>query len=84
MSTPLVVTNIVLVAGAALLAIASLIKLKHFYFGGKSEYFTQIFYSGVALVTLAVIALLIAYSQFDVPTEQLIMGREELRQTLNI
>lgn len=84
MSTPLVVANIVLAAGLVLLAIASSVKIKHFYYGGKSEYFQQLFYSGVALTTLAVISLLLAFTQYQVPLDELIMNIEELRQTLGI
>ena len=84
MSTALIVSNIVLAAGVVLLAIASLVKIKHFYYGGKSEYLKQFAYSGVALVTLAAIALLIAYSQYQVAAENLLLEIDEIRNIVGI
>lgn len=84
MSPSIIATNLILASGIVLLAVASAIKIKHFYYGGKSEYFKQFFYSGVALTTISVTALLIAYTQYQVPLEELIMGIEELQDAVNI
>ena len=82
MSTPLIVTNIVLAAGALLLIAATLVKIKHFYFGGKSEYFTQLLYSGTALLTISITGLLVAYSQYQVPTSELILDQQAFREII--
>ena len=82
MSAVLILSNILLVAGAALLSIASMIKIKHFYYGGKSEYFKQFAYSGTALLTISLITLIVLFAQYEVPAQELIMSLDELRSSL--
>ena len=82
MSAVLTLSNILLAAGATLLSIALIIKIKHFYYGGKSEYFEQFAYSGTALVTISLITLIVLFVQYQVPAQELIMSLEELRSSL--